>query len=320
MLSENSIIQMLKQQFPTHIGDDAAVIPCSDTACVVISKDLLNENTHFRVTYHPPELLAHKALHVNLSDIAAMGASPKYVLLGLGLPKAYEPNIETFLNAFSKACKNSGVTLIGGDTTRAEVLTISITAIGESPLQNIKYRSTAKAGDILCITGQLGFAHLGFQALEAELSDFERYKQAFLKPTARIKEGIWLGQQPDVHAMMDISDGLAIDLSRLSKSSNTACIINLESFQNNLSFQSDCATLKLDPLEVQLAGGEDYELLCSVSPEAFPALKKAFNAQFDCGLHAIGTLTDGQGTSYIQNGKIVDYHVKPFLHFGELPF
>ncbi len=317
MLSESNIIHTLKTHFPEQIGDDAACMPLNSTQSYLISKDLLVEDTHFRLRYQDAKSLAHKALHVNLSDLAAMGATPQSVLLGLSIPSYFENQTADFLEAFSSACKKAGVTLIGGDTTRShQQLMISITAIGIAPTHHIKFRKNTQPHDLLCMAGQIGEAHLGLTALEQNNTQHLNYKNAFLNPHARIAEGIWLGQQSGVTSIMDVSDGLLIDLERLCKASSIACKLNLDAFTPNAAFISACKALKLDPITAQLAGGEDYALMFSVAPEAYQALAEQFQSTFKYALKSIGVFQTGLGVKLTQNNKPITKDITPFSHFG----
>jgi thiamine-monophosphate kinase len=313
-LSESGLIDFLKTKFPTHMGDDAAVL--SPAQQRVITQDLLVEDVHFRMRYQTAESLAHKALHVNLSDLAAMGATPEFVLLGLSIPTQHADYIHAFLAAFSDACQANQVILIGGDTTRSpDKLFISVTAIGGIHEANLKYRHTAQPGDLICIAGALGEAHLGFTALEHQVSGFDDFKQRFLKPHARTREGIWFGSQPHVTAMMDLSDGLFIDLEKMMEASKQSAIINLDALQPTLDFQTTCKHLHLDPIITQLTGGEDYGLLLTIHPDHYAELAHAFQSQFDYPLHAIGCVEAGSGVRTIQNGKPVTLQLTPYHHF-----
>ena len=168
MLAEASIIHQLYTAFPEQIGDDAAVFAFTENQSYVITKDLLIEDIHFNINYCDPMSLAQKALHVNLSDIAAMGAVPQLVLLGIAIPPTYETQLPNFLEAFTTACKDTSVILIGGDTTRStDKLCISITVIGTAKNSHLKYRKNAQVNDLICLVGPVGYAHVGFVALEA---------------------------------------------------------------------------------------------------------------------------------------------------------
>lgn len=319
MLNEASIISTLQKHFPTHIGDDAAVIPYSKDRRYVITKDLLIEDIHFRTRYTSPVHLAHKALHANLSDIAAMGAQPRYILLGIAVPITYQTQITSFLTHFTRACKAASVVLIGGDTVKSlDKLCISITVIGLVKTQHIKYRQTAKPGDLICQLGEAGHAHIGLMALEADCNGFSSFKNKFLKPQAHIEEGLWLGAQTGVTSMMDISDGLLIDLKRLCASSSVAAEIHLEQLIGTKSFKLACKRLQLDPLEATLTGGEDYNLLFTVIPDEYTSLAKKFHKQFDEKFKYIGKIKRGMGVSVTKNNQLQPLHLTPFSHFGEL--
>lgn len=307
MISETHLIHLLKTQFPSHIGDDAAVIPFTDTSSYVITQDILVEDIHFRLASQDIKSLAHKALHVNLSDIAAMGATPRYVLMGLSIPSD-ATEVSAFLKAFSKACKEVNVTLIGGDTTRSpNPWFISITVIGIAPTEHLKYRSTARPGDSLCLIGKLGYAHLGFTALEQEVTGLKLFKQAFHSPKACLDAGLWLGKQKAVHAMMDTSDGLYIDLKRLCEASQVSATIELTALPLSSTFLKACKHLNLDPIHTALTGGEDYGLLFTV--EANHSFIEAYTP------HVIGKISHGSGVKFTQNHTPKALKLTPFSHF-----
>jgi len=211
VLSEEQLINLAKASAPEYIGDDAAILPQIDLDNYVISKDLLVENIHFRTSYCTMEDIAHKALHVNLSDIAAMGARPLFALCGAAIPLKQQPRGAKLLQALITTANDAGVTIIGGDTTKSmSELMLSITIIGIAENATIKKRSTARIGDYICVAGELGAAHLGFTALEQQTKGFLPYKKVFLRPIAKQAEGLWLGKQRSISSMMDISDGLIL--------------------------------------------------------------------------------------------------------------
>lgn len=312
MIQEDKIIKALQATSTDgFIGDDAAVLPnVNGSNRYVISKDLLIEDVHFRTKYFTPEDLAHKALHVNLSDIAAMGAEPLYILCGISIPSKLQDYARVFLDSLTASCQEAGVILIGGDTTSSQKhLFISITAIGMVPEANIKYRSGAKASDLICVIGNLGFAHMGFLSLEESQATGAKYVNSFLRPEAKIKEGIWLGKQRAVNSMMDISDGLYIDLKRLASSSKKHAVLDIDLLQSHLN--PDVS------VQVALEGGEDYGLLVTIHQDAFEELSHRFMESFGYGLKVVGRITDGDGLSFKQNSKPVEITVNHFAHFGE---
>ncbi|MDF1683114.1 MAG: thiamine-phosphate kinase [Legionellaceae bacterium] len=323
MLNESNIIHTFKAAFPTHIGDDAAVLDFNENNNYVISKDLLVENTHFRLNYQDAASLAHKALHVNLSDIAAMGATPTFVLLGLSMPKYFESQAELFLKAFTEACQDASVVLIGGDTTHAsDNLFISVTALGIASKKQIKLRSQAGSGDLICVAGNLGHAHLGFTALETAHihADFFEFKQKFLQPTARLREGVWFGEQAEITGMMDVSDGLYLDLKRFCEASGLAAKINLDALQSNINtdFRHACRALKLDPTTTQLTGGEDYGLMVSIPQQSYTKITREFKQTFGYDLIPIGSFHHGRDVQFLKENKLIELNLKSFSHFGEI--
>lgn len=316
MINEASIINYLKAQFPQQIGDDAAVLAPQSTKQCVITQDVLVEDVHFRCRYQSAESLAHKALHVNLSDLAAMGATPAYILLGLSAPTHDADYINDFIKAFSQACHDAHVTLIGGDTTRSMTqLFLSITAMGYAETTHLKYRHTAKPTDLICVIGELGAAHLGFSALEHNAQGFDYYKHLFLNPNARTEEGLWLGSQPGVTAMMDLSDGLFTDLEKLANASQSLATLNLDTLAYTPTFEAACHALKQNPIETQLIGGEDYGLLFTVNAHEYKKIASSFKARFKYSLQKVGTISEGQGVKLIQNGLPIHLNLTPFSHF-----
>ena len=320
MLSEANIIESLRIEFPQYIGDDAAVIRTSNNQNYIVTKDILVENIHFRTSYFDPSSLAQKALHVNLSDIAAMGAKADFVILGIAIPTSQELYAKEFLKSFANKCKEASVVLIGGDTTKSEdKLFISITIIGSTSSKNIKYRSNAKEGDLICIAGDYGLAHLGFITCERSINGFAQYKERFLRPIAKLKEGLWLGNENSVTSMMDVSDGLFIDLKKLCSASNLQGNIDLNSLNPCSSILSkDCYDLGLKPLEVILSGGEDYSLLFTVSKNHYNNLAIHFEQDFGYKIKNIGHISKGKGVRFLENGLDKTLIINPFSHFGEL--
>lgn len=324
MLKESDIIQKLQAAFPsaagvTGIGDDAAVLPLSDRESYVVSKDILVENRHFRLRYGDAETLAHKALHVNLSDIAAMGAQPQFVLLGVALtPNLPNAWIRKFLDGFAESCKKKNVQLIGGDTTASDHdLLISVTVIGRGDKAHLKFRHGAKAGDAVCVAGLLGEAHAGLRALERKARGLEAVKAKSLAPEAKIAEGLWLGRQAGVTAMMDVSDGLYVDLGKLAEASKMGAVVDLGALKPSAALQEACAPLRLEVRECMLAGGEDYVLLLTVSADAYEKMAQEFEKQFGYALVKIGAIQSGSGVELREGGKTVPMTYRAFSHFGE---
>ena len=263
------------------VGDDAAVLDYKDKR-VLVTTDLLLEGIHFDLTYTPLKHLGYKAAVVNFSDIYAMNGQPKQITVSLGVSKRFSvEDLEEIYAGIYLACEKYGVDLVGGDTSASLTgLTISITCIGEGEEGNIVYRSGAKANDLICVTGDLGSAYMGLQLLEREKMvfsnhseniqpDFEEKKyilQRQLKPEAR-KDIIDALRKKGIvpTAMMDISDGLSSELIHICSQSNTGCRIYEDKIPIHYEAAVMAEELNMNLVTAALNGGEDYELLFTVS-------------------------------------------------------
>lgn len=282
--------QTIHPQTIKGIGDDAAVLSVDDGEVQVVSTDLLMEGIHFDLMYHPLKHLGYKAVVVNVSDICAMNAIPKQITLSLALSNRFSVEaLEEFYAGVYAACQQYDVDLIGGDTTSSrQGLAISVTAIGTAKPSDIVYRTGAKPGDLVCITGDLGAAYLGLQLLEREKQlyldnpdiqpDLEEQSYVVgkqLKPEARldmIATFRQYGFKPT--SMMDISDGLASELFHLCKAND--CGVLIEEAMVPLRDESQLLALKfqLDPITTALNGGEDYELVFTADEADLEKIKQ----------------------------------------------
>ncbi|HNX12770.1 MAG TPA: thiamine-phosphate kinase [Paludibacteraceae bacterium] len=263
------------------VGDDAAVLDYKDKR-VLVTTDLLLEGIHFDLTYTPLKHLGYKAAVVNFSDIYAMNGQPKQITVSLGVSKRFSvEDLEEIYAGIYLACEKYGVDLVGGDTSASLTgLTISITCIGEGEEGKIVYRNGAKANDLICVTGDLGSAYMGLQLLEREKMvfsnhseniqpDFEEKKyilQRQLKPEAR-KDIIDALRKKGIvpTAMMDISDGLSSELIHICSQSNTGCRIYEDKIPIHYEAAVMAEELNMNLVTAALNGGEDYELLFTVS-------------------------------------------------------
>jgi len=315
-LHEDTLIQTLAKQSQGFIGDDAAVLPISHEH-LIITKDMLIENTHFNANSISALDLGYKALQANLSDLAAMGAQPKYVLCGIALPKNRSDYAKKVLSSLQQACLDNNVILIGGDTCQSETLCISITAIGFSINEHIRYRQGAQSSDMLCHVGNLGHAHLGWQASEKKLAIHPSYHAAFCRPNALIEEGLFLGKQPAVSSMMDVSDGLLIDIKRLCEQSHLGAHIQLEKIPLDDRFKETALSMDLDPLSTAVIGGEDYGLLFTVTHHLIDSIAHDFFRRFKKPITLLGEMTSKNTIQYTLNNQAFTPSIKPFTHFGE---
>lgn len=264
------------------VGDDAAVIHCGKNSVKVVTTDLLIENIHFDLMYHPLNHLGYKAVIVNLSDIYAMNATPQQITCSIAVSNRFSVEaLEQLYEGIMHACDTYDVDLVGGDTSSSNKgLIISITAIGEAHPEDIVYRNTAKHGDMICVTGDLGAAYLGLQMLEREKQVFlenpdiaptlddEKYLVGRqLKPEAqRHLKDIFEETGTNPTAMIDISDGLSSDLMHLCTQSNTGCLIYEEHLPIAPESVERALKFNISPVTAALNGGEDYELLFCMSP------------------------------------------------------
>ena len=318
MISEADIIHQIKNSFPQHIGHDTAEINVPAGLCCVMTKDLLIEHIHFRTSYVEPKSLAYKALHANLSDLVASGVRPQFLMLGLSIPLSKEAYVNAFIDHLIALCKSQQVEIIGGDTTASlKHLFVSITAIGYTKKNQRKTRSGAKKNDLICVTGPLGESHLGLLALENKINGLFDFKESFLFPKAKVQEGLWLGKHKAVTSMMDISDGLFIDLKRLTKMSKVGADIHLDKLPLSEAFKKACRILKLNPFDALLTGGEDYGLLFTIQKEDMTELSHQFLNTFGYAFHCIGNIQEGDSVNIKKCGQKVNLSLKSFSHFGE---
>ncbi len=270
------------------VGDDAAVLDPKGKK-VVVSTDMLAEGVHFNLGYVPLKHLGYKAVVVNLSDIAAMNATPTQILVSLAVSNRFPVEaLEEIYEGIALACRHYKVDLVGGDTTSSTSgLVMSITAIGIETSENIVKRSGAKPNDLLVVTGDLGGAYLGLQILEREHSvylanpnmqpEMEGYDyilQRQLKPEARtdIKKTLEeLGIRPT--SMIDISDGLSSEILHLSDQSKVGFRLYEEKIPMDSLTITTAEELNLNPVMCALSGGEDFELLFTIAPEDFEKIR-----------------------------------------------
>ena len=270
------------------IGDDAAVIDNGDEMTVV-STDLLIEGVHFDLTFHPLKHLGYKAVAVNASDICAMNATPKQMVIGLALSNRFSLEaIEEFYEGVKIACERFKVDLVGGDTTTSPAgMMISVTAIGSAKKEDLVYRNGAKDSDLICVSGDLGGAYVGLQILEREkkiflenpkiqpdLSGADYILERQLKPEARkdiIEKLKELGVKPT--SMIDISDGLSSEVMHLCKQSGTGCVLYEDKIPIDPQTFEQAREFHLDPTVCAMSGGEDYELLFTINQTDYEKLR-----------------------------------------------
>ena len=270
------------------VGDDAAIVdPQGKT--MAMTTDILVENVHFDLSYVPLKHLGYKAVVVNLSDIFAMNAIPKQIVVSIAISSKFTLDaVEELYEGMLLACDFYNVDLVGGDTTSSNLgLIINITAIGWADKEDIVYRSGASYNDLICLTGDVGAAYMGLQLLnrekivfqqnpgaQPELEGYDYLLERQLKPEARnglvnlLKES---GVKPT--SMIDVSDGVASELMHLCKASNCGCQIYEEKLPIDHLTRQLCLEFGIDPTTAALNGGEDYELLFTISLSDYEKMK-----------------------------------------------
>lgn len=296
------------------IGDDCAVIPWGENRSLVVTTDLLVENVHFLRSRISPYDLGYKSLAVNLSDVAAMGATPVATFLSIGLP-AETVGVE-WCDAFFEGYRSFGVPLLGGDTTSSrEGIVVNITVLGMAKNGHIKRRSAAEAGDLIAVTGPLGDSAGGLQALLQDIpldTDIKELIDRHHRPRPHLAEGEWLGRQDGVHAMMDVSDGVASDLLHILRASALSATLCTHDIPVSPLLTKVAEKQRWDMLRLALAGGEDYVLLLTLDPAQAADIQHRFKATFGRELCVIGECRAGEPTvSY--TGADADF--SGFKHF-----
>ena len=303
------------------IGDDCAVLPLDDRRVMLITTDMLIEDSHFLRHAIPPIDLGYKSLAVNLSDIAAMGGIPTYAFLSLGIPKDVEVEwMDLFFAGMNDLCNEANVQLLGGDTTRSgKHLIINIGVVGEAMIERVKYRSAALPGDIICVTGELGDSGGGLRLILENIA-LGKVEDILVKrhhrPRAHLAEGQWLGAQKGVHAMMDVSDGIDSDLHRIMERSLCGAHVDLNRLPCSRELQQVCVKYKWDMYELAATGGEDYCLLCTIDPQAGENIMRGFKEKFERDLFPVGKIISENTLNYYNKDILVRFTRHGFDHFA----
>jgi thiamine-monophosphate kinase len=286
------------------IGDDAAVY-LSPKVPTVVTVDCLVENTHFSFPEFEASEVGEKALAVNLSDLAAMGAVPDYALISLGIPpgKKIEKHVRGLYRGIHKVAKQHRVEILGGNLTRTDgPLFVDITAIGHLQGKAAVLRSGAKPGDQIAVLGKLGEASAGLFLLQRlgrkrAMKEWSELVRAQTRPHALVKEGAALGSSGKIRAMMDVSDGLSTSLHTLAEASKVAIEIDFGSLPFSNALKRASVAFSKSPSDWVLNGGEDYALLFTYPAAASPWIRQHFPE-----VCPLGTVRKGRGV-FMVSGK-----------------
>jgi thiamine-monophosphate kinase len=284
MAREDQLIARVSQRFPCAgvglrigIGDDAAVLRPGVGTEWVVSTDAFLENVHFLRRIHPPQAIGYKALARAASDIAAMGARARYFFLTVGLPDACTGAwLDDLLDGMARAARRFGMILAGGDTTKCPLVVASVTVMGEVGRGKAILRSGARPGDLLCVSGRLGEAELGLRLIQRKMHKHKTWTRLLKKhfyPQPRLALGEWLAANRGATSMIDISDGLSTDLGHICKASGVGAVVWAPKIPM-VRIPSESRRVGLDPLDLALHGGEDYELLFTVPKKRIASLPR----------------------------------------------
>jgi thiamine-monophosphate kinase len=301
----------------TGVGDDCALWQPQTGMQLAVSSDMLVEGRHFLSTV-VPQRLGHKALAVNLSDLAACGARPLAFTLALSLPRIDEAWLQGFSHGLFLLADAHGCELIGGDTTQGP-LTICITVFGEVPPGDALLRGAAQAGDDIYVSGTVGDARLALEVFRGSLSLdtelFETARSRMEQPQPRVSLGLAL--RGIANACIDISDGLVGDLGHIMKASGVGAVLTTGWVADSAAISPALQSLPMSRrLDMALAGGDDYELLFTAAPDQAPAVQEAAN-DCDVPVTCIGRISAGQGLQVMDiHGVPISRRFVSFDHFS----
>ncbi len=315
-VGEHAVIERIRERVPprpagvvTGIGDDAAVVEPDRGALAVVTTDTLVEGIHFDRAHGPPGDVGHKALAVNLSDLAAMGAAPRHALLALSLPAACPvADVDELVDALSALAARHRTTLIGGDVTASPgPLVVGVTAIGSAKRRRVLGRGGARPDDVVYVSGTIGAAAAGLASLRGDApaagSVPAECRRRHRRPEARVTLGVALGRNRAARACIDLSDGLADAVRQLAAASGVGVRLDAEALPLHPEARAWFEGAGLDPVAAALAGGEDYELAFT-SPPAFRGRLRHVRRQIGgLALTPIGVVTKTRDVRLRCDGK-----------------
>jgi len=332
-LGEQALIDRLRRRIgppPVHvelgIGDDAAVLAAEPGTVSVVTTDAIVEGVHFRRDWTAPDAIGHKALAVNLSDLAAMGAAPRASLLSLALPVDFPlADFDALVDGFATLAAASGAPLVGGNLTRSPgPVVVDVTAIGAARRRRVLRRSTARAGQELYVTGTIGAAAAGLALLAsghvrdamnpAALAAVARYE----RPEPRCRLGWTVGRSGGATAAMDLSDGLAAAARSLADASGIGVVLDADTLPIDEAANAWAVGAGQDPVLFALAGGEDYELAFAVARKQRSRFRAAVSRGRPVPVTLVGRFVADRGAWLSRNGTLSPLPAG-FSHFGVRP-
>lgn len=318
-LGEFPFIERIRKLLPSDaavevgVGDDCAVFKSGDRR-IMVSCDMSVENVHFTLDAATPEQIGWKVAAASLSDIAAMGGTPLFLLISLSAPgETSVQMLEELYKGLADAAGHCGATIIGGDTTRSPSgLVINVTVVGQAQHERYLTRAGAVSGDVLIVTGNPGHSAAG---LDAQLKGHAApvLREAHYHPIPRIAEGQWLCKRDDVHALIDTSDGLLADAGHIADASGLGLAVTSASIAIDPELATYCADTRQNLQDFALRGGEDYELAFAAHPDSCGDLISAFRGAFTLNASIVGLFTDEFSGVMLDGERPVG---SGFDHFG----
>ncbi len=330
-LTERDLIKRIRKKVISSneylvkgIGDDCSVFGTPGKGTWLISTDMLVDTIHFDRSWHEPYLLGRKSVAVNLSDIAAMGGTPRFILISVSLPPEITDDwILSWFDGVLDILDEYDCVLIGGDTVSGKELTFSITVMGTQLPDGPLYRTGAQPGDSIYVSGVLGSSAAGLeffkvmksQEIAVKENAWKELATAHLNPVPQVELGKILCKSSYVTAMLDISDGLATDLGHICNENELRADIDEQMLPHLPVLDSFCSTFSLNKRDLLLKGGEDYQLVFTVKKGCETKLETLVKSQSKEKIHHIGTLQDGNGV-FLQTiqGKSEEITFSGFEH------
>jgi thiamine-monophosphate kinase len=320
-VGERALVELARKVFKRGanvrigIGDDAAAIDI-DGMCLIATTDMLIAGSHFPPGT-TPEQMGRKAVIVNLSDLAAMGAEPLGLIFSVALPRELDVEfVERLVKRMNIVAREYGTYVVGGDLEESDEIIISGAAFGLAHRKRLLRRSGARNGDFVAVTGKLGAASAGLKILLEKLpaEDYQALVKAQLEPSARLKEGIRLARSGAVTAAIDVTDGLAANLWQLAKESKAKIVIDRDRVPEHPLVRKFSAQHGFNVDDFVLFGGEDFELLFTVRPRGWAKVRRALK-RVGTTVTAIGRVHEGSGVFVRVEKKILPLPDRGYEHF-----
>jgi len=328
-IGEFGLIESIKKDCITSlqgvvkgIGDDCAVFHSSSGRVLLLTTDMLVEDIHFLRNTITPYQLGRKAIAVNLSDIAAMGGTPLVTLISLAISSQTEvEEIQELYRGMREICGLYGVNIVGGDTVASpDNLIINVSLVGDANEQEVLYRSGARPGDKIYLTGTVGDSSAGLSILKHEISPQDSLRGHFIKvhnePEPLIKAGKVVAGSRLASAMIDLSDGLLSDLAHICEESRVGALLLRDKIPLSEKLKSLAAHAGFDPLDFALSGGEDYALLATVSEKNAKKFELVCKDRIPSPLFLVGSIREEKGIRMMnEDGSVEELRPAGFDHF-----